>query len=87
MIQGLASLVRVADRELGGVTRSKEMNQVGESRGVELNLVDIPSSNDEGQVLVNEADVFSAVINFQLVPSGRVQMNREAREHIIDFFR
>jgi len=87
MIQGLASLVRVADRELGGVRRSAKMNQGGESNSVELDLADKHSINDEDQALVNEEDVFSAVINFQLVPSGRVHMNREVREHIIDFFR
>lgn len=85
MIQGLAGLVRLVEREPGGVTRRKKMNQVGESSGVELNLVD--DHLEEDQALVNEADVFSAAINFQAVPSGRVQMDREAREHIIDFFR
>ncbi len=32
------------------------------------------------------AEAFSAPINFEYLPSGRILLNREARKQIIDFF-
>lgn len=32
------------------------------------------------------ADGYSAPINFEYLPSGRILLNREARKQIIDFF-
>jgi hypothetical protein len=41
---------------------------------------------DAALFFAREVDEYAAVINFELVPSGRIHMNREAREHIVDFF-
>ena len=32
------------------------------------------------------SDEYSGVISFEYVPSGKILLNKEAREHIIDFF-
>jgi len=86
MIQGLTNVVRVSERGMGGVNRSQELSRVGESPVRGINLATETFGRDSALFSGNEVDEFSAVINFQLVPSGRIHMNREEREHIVDFF-
>lgn len=82
MIQGLNNGPRIPDRELDEVTRNDRLNH-----GVKgLNQARETSAQDSNFVPGDEIDEFTAVINFDLVPSGRLHMNREAREHIVDFF-
>ncbi len=83
MIQGLTNLARVVGRELREVNRHDGLNPHRESP---VNLSAETSNRDGIWYLENEAEEYSAVINFQLVPTGIIHMNREVREHIVDFF-
>jgi hypothetical protein len=86
MIQGLTNVVRVSEREMGGVNRSKELSYVGESPVRGISMATETLGGESAPFFGNEVDEFAAVINFQLVPSGKIHMNREEREHIVDFF-
>ncbi len=47
----------------------------------------IPRVSRSAAARVAGADRVRGLINFEFVPSGKVHLNREAREHIIDFFK
>ena len=86
MIQGLTNLARVPEHGAGRVDRQNESSNIGESPVRGVNMATETFAKDFAWFLGSEADEFSAVINFQLVPSGKIHMNREEREHIVDFF-
>jgi len=86
MIQGLTNVVRVSEREMGGVNRSKELSHIGKSPVRGINMASETLGGEAAPFVGSEVDEFASVINFQLVPSGRIHMNREEREHIVDFF-
>jgi hypothetical protein len=86
MIQGLTNLARVPEREVGGMTRRNELSRVGTSSVKGLSLGAATSGKEGNLFFGKDVDEFAAVINFHLIPSGRIHMNREAREHIVDFF-
>ena len=86
MIQGLTNLARVPEREVGGVARGREVARTGAASLSGLS-VDTEHVNKNASLFSSQnGDEFSAVINFELVPSGKIYVNREVREHIIDFF-
>lgn len=87
MIQGLTGLVRVVEREPGGVTGRNELSSFGGHFLKGLNLATETFGTEANLSSENESDAFAADINFQLIPSCTIHMNREAREHIVDFFR
>lgn len=86
MIRVPSEVAQLPEREMGGVTRRKGVSDLGKSPVRGLNLATETFSSDAALFFGNEVDEFTAVINFELVPSGRIHMNREAREHIVDFF-
>jgi hypothetical protein len=83
MIHGLNDLPRTMQRDLEGANSGRETVHDGGG----LNLATGIPVKESNPFPVNGVDEFAAVINFQLVPSGRLHMNREVREHIVDFFR
>jgi hypothetical protein len=86
MIQGLTNTARQPERELGGVTRRSELGQGLKGPGGDLEMTSDKPATEAPVLRTNKVDEYAAIINFELVPSGRIHMNREVREHIVDFF-
>lgn len=77
-ISRLISVERISERlpseEAKGGAKSKK-KEASESRG-----------NGQESVKKAGAREYALPINFEYLPSGKIQLNREAREQIIDFF-
>jgi len=86
MIQGLANIPREPDRELSGITRRSDAGKGLKGPGGDLKVTSEKPATEAPVLRANEVDEYAAIINFELVPSGKIHMNREVREHIVDFF-
>jgi hypothetical protein len=87
MVQSLSNLVRLFHRGVQELDRRTDVSRSKKAPGTDLKLASAkPQTGTEKLSRTGDADEYAAVINFELVPSGRIAMNREAREHIVDFF-
>jgi len=86
MIRVPSEVAQVPERKMGGVAIRNDVSDFGKSPVRGLNLATETFGKDAALFFGNEVDEFAVVINFELVPSGKIHMNREAREHIVDFF-
>lgn len=90
MIPDLANIPRVLQRELDGVSKRSEVNRSEPAGGKTVKSESSPAEAAQPVPVatskVHLVEEYSAIINFEFVPSGKIHLNREAREHIIDFF-
>jgi hypothetical protein len=87
MLQTLSNLARLFHREVQELDRRTDVSRTRKAPGTDLKLASAKTQTETGKVSrTGDVDEYAAVINFELVPSGRIAMNREAREHIVDFF-
>lgn len=84
----LGNRVRLYQKELDAAERRSEIRNrpLKPARTDTAGHTEAGSARTEERTPAPRVDEFSAVINFEYVPSGRILMNQEAREHIVDFF-
>ncbi len=82
----LQNILRTYQKEVGSVKKSsaKEPSN-GRTQKDSDNATQEPLSERVLQPSKAQVDTYST-INFEYVPSGRINLNHEAEQHIIDFF-
>ena len=61
-----------------GTVKTKKKSETAPANGSGKGTTPVSRSSNK--------KVYSSTINFEYVPSGKIHMNREARNRIVDFF-